>query len=203
MIFFRSLLRICDALALLRHDVQQHRLAQVTRPAQHFLQLRLIVPVHRADVVKAHIVEHVVWQDEVFHAFFHMVQYLIQSARLADGIAVKLLEVQITWLHALLGQQRRHAADVFVDGHAVVVEHDDHRLAALPGIRQALVCQTAGQGTVADEGNDVIVCACERARPGHAQRDGDRRGGVAGHKRIVHALIRLREAGDAAELPQR
>ena len=202
-IFFRCLLRVCDALALLRHDVQQHRLAQVARPAQHFLQLRLIVPVHRADVVKAHVVEHVVWQDEVFYALFHAVQNFIQSACLADGAAIKLLEVQIAWLHALFGQQRRHAADVFVDGHAVVVEHDDHRLAALPGIRQALVCQTAGQGTVADEGNDVIIRPRERARPGHAQRDGDRRGGVAGHKCIVHALVRLREAGDAAELPQR
>ena len=66
--------------------------------------------------------------------FLHMVQHLIQSARLADGIAVKLLEVQIARLHALLRQQRCHAADVFVDGHAVVIEHDDHRLAALPGI---------------------------------------------------------------------
>ena len=26
---------------------------------------------------------------------------------------------------------------------------------------------------------------------------------MAGHKRVVHALIRLREAGDAAKLPQR
>ena len=119
------------------------------------------------------------------------------------GIAVKLLEVQIARLHALLGQQRCHTADVFVDGHTVIIEHDDHRLAALPGIRQALVCQAAGQCAVTDEGDDVIVRPRERTRPGHAQRDGDRRGGVAGHKRIVHALIRLRKPGNAAELPQR
>ena len=203
MVFLRRLLRVGDALTLLRHHMQQHRLAQVTRPAQHLFQLLLIVPVHRTDVVKAHIVEHVVRQDKILHMFLHMVQHLIQSARLADGIAVKLLEVQIARLHALLGQQRCHAADVFVDGHTVVIEHDDHRLAALPGIRQALVCQAAGQCAVTDEGDDVIVRPRERTRPGHAQRDGDRRGGVAGHKRIVHALIRLRKPGNAAELAQR
>ena len=202
-VFLRRLLRVGDALTLLRHHMQQHRLAQVTRPAQHLFQLLLIVPVHRTDVVKAHIVEHVVRQDKILHMFLHMVQHLIQSARLADGIAVKLLEVQIARLHALLGQQRCHAADVFVDGHAVIIEHDDHRLAALPGIRQALVCQAAGQCAVTDEGDDVIVRPRECTRPGHAQRDGDRRGGVAGHKRIVHALIRLRKPGNAAELPQR
>ena len=203
MVFFRRLLRIWDALTLLRHDVQQHRLAQIACPAQHLLQLRLIVPVHRTNIVKAHIVEHIVRQYEVFHALLHTVQYFIQPARLADGAAVKLLEVQIARLHALLGQQRRHTADIFVDRHTVIVEHDDHGLTALSGVRQALICQATGQCAVADEGNDVIVRSRERARPGHTQRDGDRCGGVAGHKRIVHALVRLREAGDAAELPQR
>ncbi len=65
-----------DALTLLRHDMQQHRLAQIACPAQHLLQLRLIVPVHRTNIVKAHIVEHIVRQYEVFHALLHMVQYL-------------------------------------------------------------------------------------------------------------------------------
>ena len=95
--------------------MQQHRLAQIARPAQHFLQLRLIVSVHRPDVVKAHIVKHIVRQDKIFDVFFHTVQQLIQSGRLTDGIAIKLLKVQIPRLYALLGQQRRHTTDVFVD----------------------------------------------------------------------------------------
>ena len=56
--------------------------------------------------------------------------------------------------------------------------------------------------TVADEGNDIIVRPHERACPRHAQRNGDRRGGMAGHKRVMHALAGLWKAGKAAVLPQ-
>ena len=202
-VFFRRLLGIRDAPALLRHHVQQHRLTQVARPAQHFLQLRLIVPVDRSDVIKAHVVKHIVRQDKIFHMLLDVMQYPIKSGRFSDSAAIKPLKMQIPRLDTLLRQKRCHAADVFVDRHAVVIEHDDHRLTALPGVRQPLVGQAACQRTVTDEGNDVIILPHERARPRHTQRNGDRRGGMACYECIVHTFVRLREAGDTAELPQR
>ena len=132
-----------------------------------------------------------------------VMQYPIKSGRFSDSAAIKPLKMQIPRLDTLLRQKRCHAADVFVDRHAVVVEHDDHGLAALSGVRQPLVGQAAGECAVADQSNDVIILSHERARPRHTQRNGDRRGGMACYECIVHTLIRLREAGDAAELPQR
>ena len=114
--------------------MQQHRLTQVARPAQHFLQLRLIVPIDRADVIKAHVVKHIVRQDKIFHMLLDVMQYPIKSGRFSDSAAIKPLKMQIPRLDTLLRQKRCHAADVFVDRHAVVIEHDDHRLTALPGI---------------------------------------------------------------------
>ena len=133
-VFFRRLLGIRDAPALLRHHVQQHRLTQVARPTQHFFQLRLIVPVDRSDVIKAHVVKHIVRQDKIFHMLLDVMQYPIKSGRFSDSAAIKPLKMQIPRLDTLLRQKRCHAADVFVDRHAVVIEHDDHRLTALPGI---------------------------------------------------------------------
>ena len=102
----------------------------------------------------------------------------------------------------LAGKQPLHAADVGVDGHGIVVEDDNQRLAALSGVAQALIGQPAGERSVADEGDDVLVPPGERARTRHAQRYRDGVGGMPGDERVVQALRRLGKAGDAIGLTQ-
>ena len=76
-VFFRLALGVENAASLLRDDVQQHRLAQVARPAQHALQLFLVVTVHRADVIEPHIVKHIVREDTILDGFFYFVKGVV------------------------------------------------------------------------------------------------------------------------------
>ncbi len=58
-----------------------------------------------------------------------------------------------------------HRADVAVDGHTVVVEDNDQRLAGRAGVVESLIGKAAGERAVADEGKHaVILCSIVRAR---------------------------------------
>ena len=50
-----------------------------------------------------------------------------------------------------------HRADVAVDGHTVVVEDHDQRLAGGAGVVEPLVSKTAGERAVADEGKHAVI----------------------------------------------
>jgi len=88
------------------------------------------------------------------------------------------------------------------NGHAIVVEDHDQRLAAGSGVVEPLKAQSAAHGAVADQGQDAVILSLERTGPGHTQSHRHRVGGVSGNERIMYALPWLGEAGQAAELPQ-
>ena len=116
--------------------------------------------------------------------------------------AVVPLESEVLGLQPLPGQVVGHTAYILGDRHAVVIEDDQQLLAALSGVGQPLVGQPAGEGTVPDQGQHLIVLPQLGPGPGHAQSHGHGVGGVSGHKGVVDALAGLGKAGDAAELPQ-
>ena len=118
-------------------------------------------------------------------------------------LPVFLFEFVIARLRPHFGQMAGHTAHIGVDGHAVVVKNDDQRLAGGAGIVETLEAESAAQRTVTDKRQHIVVSALQSAGAGHAQRCGHGVGGVACHKGIVDALIRLGKAGQAAELPQR
>ena len=87
-----------------------------------------------------------------------------------------------------------HTTDVLVDGHIIVIEYDDQRLAACTGIVERLIRHAAGQRTVTDNGDDMILLTPNGARVRHAQRDRYRTGGMTGDARVCRALVRLHKA---------
>ena len=95
-----------------------------------------------------------------------------------------------------------HAAHVPADGHFIVVEDNDHRLAAHRGVVQPLVGHAAGAGTVADQSDHIVVLMQERPRPRHTQSDGNGAGSMSRHEGVRIALRGLGETGQAAVLPQ-
>ena len=95
-----------------------------------------------------------------------------------------------------------HPAHIGVDGHPVIVQNHDHRLVRGPGVIQSLEAQTAAQGSVADQGQHLIVLMQQRPGPCHAQGHGHGVGGVAGDEGIMGTLPRLGEAGEAVQLAQ-
>ena len=165
------------------------------------------MPVHRAEIGKAHILEHRrIRQQRLFKIRLQVVVKIVHRA--ADRVAVKhitvgLFEFVITGLRAQQAQMLAHRADVAVNRHPVVVQDDDERLAARARVVQPLVGKAAGERAVADEREHGIVPVQKRARLGHAERHGDGVGRMARNERVMLALVWLREAGESLILPQR
>ena len=116
--------------------------------------------------------------------------------------AVVLLKAQIFRFQSLPGQKLGHTTHIAGNGHPVIVEDDQQLLTALPGVGQSLIGQTAGEGSVSDQSEHLVVLSQSSTGLSHAQRHRHRVGGVPGNECVVYALIWLRESGNAAVLPQ-
>ena len=202
----RLLLGVGVSLSLDGVHVQQHRPAHIQGQHQHLGQGLHIVAVHGTHIGKAHVFKHrAAGQQGFFQGRFHIVAHGVHPlAGLAAGehLAIAPLELVILRRAAQPGQVPGQAAHVGVDGHAVVVEDHDQRLAAGSGVVEPLEAQTAAHGTVADQGQHMIVLPLQGPGPGHAQGHRHGVGGMTGDKCVVDALPGLGEAGQAPELPQ-
>ena len=195
-------LGIGHTLSLHGGHMQKDALPHLPGPAQLLFQLHHVVSVHRAHVIKPQIVKNRAGQGLVLDPFLAPVQQLAYLGESLHHLVILPLEIQIGGIDPGAAEPAGHAAHVGVDGHAVVVEHHDHGLAALPQIAESLIAQSAGKGAVAHDGHHLIIHLLQRPRPGHAQRHGDGVGGVARHKGVAHALGGLGEACKASELTQ-
>ncbi len=161
--------------------------------------------VRRAQIGKAHVLKNRGGQQEPLQPVFQPAAGLVKHIAPGDlfqRLAVDPLGGQVILAGAHPGQMPGDAAHVSADGHFVVVEDDDHGLAADRRVVQTLVGHAAGAGAVAQQGDDLVILVQQRPGPGHAQGHGDGAGGVARHKGVRRALLRLGEAGNAAVLPQ-
>ena len=200
------LLRKRIALALHRVDVDQHRSVLLLRPLQHVAQAGQVVAVNGPQIGEAHVLEQgTAGPESFFQGRLDPVVEAVQAVLhrpLAKETPIPLFEMVVGRLAAQATQMGGHGPHVGVDGHAVVVENDDQRLPGGPGVVEALVGQAAGQGAVADKGQDAVILALQGPGSGHAQRHGHRVGGMARDESVVLALVGLGEAGQAVQLPQ-
>ena len=168
----RLLLGVGVSLSLDGVHVQQHRPAHIPGQHQHLGQGLHIVAVHGTHIGKAHVFKHrAAGQQGFFQGRFHIVAHGVHPlAGLAAGehLAIAPLELVILRRAAQPGQVPGQAAHVGVDGHAVVVEDHDQRLAAGSGVVEPLEAQTAAHGAVADQGQHMIVLPLQSPGPGHA-----------------------------------
>ena len=199
----RVRLRGSIALSLHRHHMHNDRAMKILRPAQRRFECLFIVAVHRPDIVKPEIVKYTGRQKARFDALLEPVQLFIGVRVLFHHTAVRPLEAEISGARACAAEQSRHAADIFVDGHAVVVENDHGSLAACTEIAQSLKAQAAGHRAVANDGDNVVISVHERSGSCHPRGQRHGIGGVSGKKRIGVALARLGKAGNTVELAQR
>ena len=91
--------------------------------------------------------------------------------------------------------------DIVGNGHFIVVE-DDQEIVQLSDIVHSLVDHAAGECTVADDGHHMARLPFQLFGPCDA--DGNRKGRIAvsGDKSIMGALIGIRKARKAVQLPQ-
>ena len=199
------ILRKLIAAALAGHHMDKGRLLHIPGCPQNGNQIPQIVAVHGPQIPKAHVLKNGGLQQEMLDSVFGPAGKEIDLLAAGDAVqcpAVPALDAQIAFAGTKLGQMPGHAAHIFSDGHLIVIEDDHHGLLAVGGVIQPLVGHAAGGRAVADEGHHLIILVEHGSGSGHTQGDGDRAGGMSGHKGIGIAFAGLGEAGEAAKLPQ-
>ena len=141
------------ALPLFGHNMQKVRTRSLIDRAQGSLQLLHIMTVHRADVLKAHILEHSGMVHSAANQRFCAYQRLFH--RCADQwhaiqkAAHIILGIIIGRSRAQMGQIPRQRTDILRDGHLVIVQ--DHKQIVQPAdVIHTLVYHATGKGTIAD-----------------------------------------------------
>ena len=97
----------------------------------------------------------------------------------------------------------RHRAHVGSDGHLVVVQDDDEVAPRCAGVVEPLVGEAAGEGSVAEHGDDAEAFLVEITRGRHPESGGNRGCSMAGAESVVVALAALQESGQTLLLPER
>ena len=193
------------ALALLGHDVHEDRpLLGVAHVLQDGQQVIEVVPVDRADVVEAQLLEPRAALPEMTRVFLHARGAPLPALRqLLGELLGDVAQVEV---RAARGDAREVGAERARrrrDRHVVVVQDDDEALIARTRVVQGLVGHAGPHGAVADHADDVVLAAREVARHRHAEAGGDRGRGVGGAERVVLALAALGEPRQAARSAQR
>ena len=173
--------------------------------AQGALQLLHIVAIHRADVLKAHILEHggvvhgAAYQrfsadQRLFHGYTDYRHAVQKAAHIILGIIIGRSRAQ-------MGQIPRQRTYILRDGHLVIVQ-DHKQVVQSADIVHALVHHTAGKGSITDHRHHKPGLTLDLFCPSHANGERKRRIAMSGNKGIMHAFVGVREAGNSIQLPQ-
>ena len=193
------------ALTFFSHNMQKVRARPLIDRAQSALQFLHIMTVHRADVLKAHILEHGGVVHGAAHQRFCAHQRLFHR-RTDQWHAVQkaahiILGIVIGRSRAQMGQIPRQRTNIFRDGHLVIVQ--DHKQIIQPAdVVHALVYHTASKSTIADHCHHKPGFSLDFFCPSHANGQRKRRIAMSGNKGIVHTFMGVRETGNTIQLPQ-
>ncbi len=201
MILVGGRFRRAVALTLLRDDMNQDRaglhVADVLQDRQQMVE---VVAVDRTDIIEAEFLEQrAAVHHEAAGIFFDTVGAVGEDFRqtLVD-LLCRLAQRAVGLAGVKPRQVSRHRSDRRRDRHVVVVENDDQAGVHRAGIVHGFIGHAGRHRTVTDHGDNIILAAGEVARHGHAERCGDRGGGVRRTERIVIAFGPLGEAGQPA-----
>lgn len=90
-----------------------------------------------------------------------------------------------------------YATLVGVDGNVVVVKYDEDIGLGGACIVQAFPGQAAGEGTVSDDGDGLVLAALQACRFGKTKGGRYGRGGMAGTEGVIFAFSPFGETADA------
>ena len=190
------------------HCVQVEQLGafHVFQLAQHAHHLAHVVPVERPEIADVHALKDallvakgaldgVVQADDALAPVLGEVAFGMQPLRSLEAQTV------VSFVGIEVEQVLFHAAHGAIDGHIVVVEHDEQVVGRGARVVEPLESQPSAHRPVADDGHHVSAGmprpACSH---GHAQCGGYAVGGVPAGKRVVFAFQRGGEGAHAAHL---
>ena len=205
MIFVRGIFGGRIALALLGHDVDQHRPdLGVADIFEHFDQRAHVVPVDRTDVIEAELLEQRPAGQPAARIFLDLAGPVVNA--LGHGARDLLSDLARPEIFVRAHQPRErvaHRADRRRDRHVVVVEDDDQPVARRLGIVHRLIGHAGAERPVADHRDRFARRAGQLAGDGEAQRRGDRGRAMRRAERVVFALAAPGEAAEAPALAKR
>ena len=215
-----------EALALLRVDVQQHRVIHLAQGREQLDQRLDVVAVDRAEVRDVHALEQLARRQghadallELLHGLFDA---LADAGQVFEDVLGRPAQVFVRVAEPEPREVLGNGPDGRVDGHAVVVEHDQKLPLDEPEVVQGLERAAVDDAGVPDDGDDlgancglrIADCGLVRGncllfaggfqllRQGHSDGRCDRRAGVAHHERVVRAFLRVGKTADAASLTE-
>ena len=186
--------------------MNQSRLLQIPGSPKDGNQIPQIMTVHRSQILEAHVFKNRRLQQEMLNSVFRPAGEkvnLFSSRNAVKRTPIPALHAQIFFTGANFGQMPGNTSHIFSDGHFVVIQNDHHGLLAVGRIIQTFVGHAAGNSTVTDQRNHLIILVKHGSGSCHTQSNGDRTGSMASYKCIGITFTRLGKAGKAIKLPQR
>ena len=194
-------------MALLRDHVHEHRAVAFERDAEHLAQGGHVVAVDGGRAGDAELLEdHRVRNHELLHRFLHVAAQIDEPAReeaaglhgLLEGVA----RLPVFGARAQIAQMAHEGAHGLGDGHAVVVEDDDHAGLILADMVEGLEGHTARERRIAYHGNDVVGASLHVAGFGKAHSDRKAVGSMSRRMGVVRTFVGVGKTGEAVELAQ-
>ncbi len=164
------------------------------------------MPVDRAQILQAEILEHPLRRDEVLDPPLDAVQRVIdrrsEHRRALEGAAHPSQHPLVARTQPQLGQMVGQPTDGRRVRASVVIDDDHHRTPAGGDVVQRLPAHPPGQRTVADHGNDRPALGADGERLGQPVGVGQRGRGVRVLDPVVPALGAAGIPGQPAGLAQ-
>ena len=178
------------AFALLGQDVEDDRVVLGLQKFERLGEEGGVVPVDRAVIPDAEILEDHAGGKEVFQPDLGLVREFAGafSGDPLDELRGLVVEVGVGGIRHQAVEILGHGPDIFRDRPLVVVEDDDQALRRRGHVVQGLEADPAGERPVARHADDMLVAAQHVPRGRHPQPGGERRPGMAGPVGIVLAL---------------
>ncbi len=187
------------ALALLRHDMDQHwpffRIADIL---EHLDQGLDIMTVDRADVIEAKFLEQGAAGHESAGIFLDLARGAVERTRHRPGELLRHPPGHKIFAGAdQTGKRIAECAHGRSDRHVIVVEDDDQPVARALGIVHRLIGHSGGHCTVANHRNRAPGAARKFVGDGKAERGRDRGRAVRRAERVIFAFTALGESRQA------
>ena len=188
------------ALALLGHDVDEHRPdVGVADIFKDFDQRTDVMAVDRPDVIKAQFLEQCPAGHPAAGIFLGLARPVVDPVRHHPGDLLRHPPRREIFVRADQARKRvAQASDRRRDRHVVIVENDDQPVAGISGVVHRLIGHSGAHRAVADDRDRAARIARQLVGHRKTQRSGDRGRTVRRAERVVFAL---RPAGEAAQPP--
>ena len=194
------------ALTLTGLDVNDHALVKLLGLPKKCLYSGIVVSVHRAEVVKPHVLEIITAVERVLDGLLGVTHRaekpIANQGQALERTGYALFSRKISGSGAQTSHVRGEAADVLRDRHLILVNNDDEPQTG-GHVVKGLVDHAAGKGSVSHHRHGVCVPPCHTVSLGKAKRRRQRGGAMPCAKAVIFTLRALGKARQATASAER